>query len=79
MIRKMTSLAAEHFRLNDRGVLKKGSFADVVVFDPAAVKEKTNYKEPHQLSEGVTTLVVNGALTIVNGKLTGGRNGRFLD
>jgi N-acyl-D-amino-acid deacylase len=79
MIRKMTSLAAEQFRLKDRGVLKKGACADVVVFDPAAVKEKTSYKEPHQLSEGIATLVVNGTLTIKDGNLTGSRNGRFLE
>ncbi len=79
MIRKMTSLAAEHFRLKDRGVLKKGNFADVVVFDPAKVKENTNYQNPHQLSEGVSTLVVNGMLTIHDKILTGSRCGRFLD
>jgi N-acyl-D-amino-acid deacylase len=79
MIRKMTSLAAEHFRLKDRGVLKKGNFADVVVFDPAKVKENTSYAKPHQLSEGITALVVNGTLTIEGGKLTGQRNGRFLE
>jgi N-acyl-D-amino-acid deacylase len=78
MIRKMTSLAAEQFRLKDRGVLKKGNYADVVVFDPAAVKENTTYQTPHRLSEGVTTLVVNGTLTISGGQLTGKRNGQFL-
>jgi N-acyl-D-amino-acid deacylase len=78
MIRKMTSLAAAHFRLKDRGILKKGNFADVVVFDPAAVKENTTYTDPHQLSEGVTALVVNGTLTIQNAQLTGQKNGRFL-
>ncbi len=79
MIRKMTSLAAEQFRLKERGVLKKGNFADVAVFDPVKVKENTTYKEPHQLSEGVTTLVVNGTLTIKDGQLTGNRCGHFLD
>ncbi len=79
MIRKMTSLPAEHFQLNGRGVLKKGNFADVVVFDPAKVKENTTYAKPHQLSEGVVALVVNGTLTIENGALTGKRNGMFLD
>jgi N-acyl-D-amino-acid deacylase len=79
IIRKMTSLAAEHFRLKDRGVLKKGNFADVVVFDPAKVKENTTYGNPHRLSEGVEALVVNGTLTIENGVLTGKRNGMFLD
>jgi N-acyl-D-amino-acid deacylase len=79
MIRKMTSLAAEQFRLKERGVLKKGNFADVVIFDPATVKENTTYKEPHLLSDGVTTLVVNGTLTIKDGQLTGNRRGQFLD
>jgi len=78
IIRKMTSLAAEQFRLKDRGVLKNGNFADVVVFDPATVKENTSYKYPHRLSEGVTSLIVNGALTIKDGMLTGQRNGQFL-
>jgi N-acyl-D-amino-acid deacylase len=78
-VRKMTSLAAEHFRLKDRGVLKKGNFADVVVFDPQKIVEKSTYAQPHQLSEGVTALVVNGTLTIEDGKLTGQRNGKFLD
>ena len=79
MIRKMTSLPAETFRLKDRGVLKKGAFADVVVFDPAKVKENTTYQNPHQLSEGVETLIVNGTLTIQEGQLTDARRGRFLD
>ena len=79
MIRKMTSLAAEQFRLKNRGVLKKGNFADVVIFNAAGVKEKTTYAEPHQLSEGVTALIVNGTLTIQNGRLTGRRNGKFLE
>jgi len=78
MIRKMTSLAATQFRLKGRGVLKNGNVADVTVFDPKAVKENTTYQAPHQLSEGVTTLVVNGTLTIENGTLTGQRNGQFL-
>jgi len=78
-VRKMTSLPAEHFRLKDRGVLRKGNFADVTVFDPAKVKENTTYGNPHRLSEGVETLVVNGTLTIAGGKLTGDRNGKFLD
>lgn len=79
MIRKMTSLPAEQFRLKDRGVLRKGAFADVVVFDPEKSKENTTYADPHQLSEGVETLIVNGTLTIENGQLTEGRHGLFLD
>ena len=79
MIRKMTSLAAEQFRLNGRGILKKGNFADVVVFDPQKIAEKSTYAKPHQLSEGIETLIVNGTLTINHGRLTGQRNGKFLD
>ena len=78
MIRKMTSLAAEQFRLKDRGILKKGNFADVVVFDPAKIKENTTYQAPHQLSGGITTLLINGTVTIQGGRLTGQRNGKFL-
>ncbi|QHI68428.1 N-acyl-D-amino-acid deacylase family protein [Tichowtungia aerotolerans] len=79
MIRKMTSLAAAQFRLKNRGELKAGNFADVVVFNSEAIAEKTTYQNPHQLSEGITTLLVNGTLTIKNGALTNKRNGRFLD
>lgn len=78
MIRKMTSLAAEQFQLKGRGILKSGNFADVVVFDPDKIAEKTSYSQPHQLSEGIETLIVNGTLTIQNGELTGRHNGLFL-
>ncbi|MCK5844620.1 MAG: D-aminoacylase [Victivallales bacterium] len=77
-IRKMTALPAEQFRLKNRGVLKKGSFADVVVFDPSAIQENTTYAQPHQLSKGINTLIINGTLTIKNGELTDERNGVFL-
>jgi N-acyl-D-amino-acid deacylase len=79
MIRKMTSLAAEQFRLKDRGVLRAGAFADVAVFQPKSVRENTSYAHPHRLSDGLTTLLVNGTLTLADGRLTGLRNGRFLD
>ena len=78
MIRKMTSLAAKQFRLNGRGELKTGNFADVTVFSRDEIKENTTYGDPHRLSEGIKTLVVNGTLTIQNGRLTGKRNGAFL-
>jgi N-acyl-D-aspartate/D-glutamate deacylase len=60
-------------------VLKKGNFADVVVLNPETIKENTTYAQPHQLSDGVETLIVNGTLTIKDSKLTGERNGKFLD
>lgn len=77
-IRKMTSLPAEQFRLKKRGVLKKGNFADVVVFDPDEVNETTTYAEPHRLSEGMNSVIVNGTMIIKNKLLTRHRNGRFL-
>jgi N-acyl-D-amino-acid deacylase len=79
MIRKMTSLAAEQFRIPKRGILKKDNFADIVVFNPEQIAEKTSYSDPHRLSGGIDSLVVNGTLTIRDGQLTGHRNGCFID
>ena len=78
MIRKMTSLAAKQFRLNGRGILKKGNIADVTVFSPREIKEHSTYGDPHRLSEGIKTLIVSGTLTIQNGQLTGKRDGIFI-
>ena len=78
-IRKMTALPAGQFRLKGRGVIEKDAFADVVVFDPLRVKDVSTFQQPHQLSEGIDAVVVNGTLTIQDGKLIGHRAGRFLD
>jgi N-acyl-D-aspartate/D-glutamate deacylase len=78
MIRKMTSLAAEQFRIPKRGILKKDNFADVVVFNPEQIAENTTYSDPHRLSDGIDALVVNGTLTIRGGQLTGQKNGCFI-
>ncbi|MDH3346436.1 MAG: amidohydrolase family protein, partial [Kiritimatiellaceae bacterium] len=77
-IRKMTTLPAEQFRLNGRGIIKKGYFADIVVFDPSEIQENTTYVDPHRLSDGIDTVIVNGTLTLNNGTLTGQRCGAFL-
>lgn len=77
-VRKMTSLPADHFRLKDRGVLARSMKADVVVLDPAKVTDKASYAAPHQLSEGIDHVVVNGVLTVLKGRLTGDRAGAFL-
>jgi len=79
MIHKMTSLAAKQFRISGRGILKRENFADILTFDSKKIREKTNYSNPHQLSDGIETLIVNGTLTIRNGQLTGQQNGYFLD
>ncbi len=77
-IHKMTGLPAEQFGLAKRGVLKEGNAADVLVFDPAAIKEKTTYARPHQLSEGMRHIFVNGIHTLAEGRPTGMRGGTFL-
>ena len=77
-VRKMTSLPAGHFGLGGRGLVMKGQYADLVIFDPTAVRDLATYAAPHQLAEGVTHVVVNGVVTIEDGALTGHRAGRWL-
>jgi N-acyl-D-amino-acid deacylase len=77
-IRKMTSLPAEQFGLRKRGLLKKGCFADIVIFDPQAIREHSTYADPHQLSAGMRHVIVNGAHTLNNGNPTCMHGGRFL-
>ena len=79
LVRKCTSLTAEHFRLKDRGVIAAGKHADLVILDPETVQEYTDYADPHRLSTGIDHVIVNGAHTMADGKLTGKRGGRFLD
>lgn len=78
-VRKMTSLPADRFGLKERGRLKAGCYADVLVFAADEVEEKTSYSDPHQLSEGMRHVIVNGAEIIADKKTTGLRSGRFLD
>ncbi|MCX7590829.1 MAG: D-aminoacylase [Kiritimatiellae bacterium] len=77
-VRKMTSLPAEHFGLRDRGRIAVGLKADIVVFDPANVCDRATYANPHQLAQGVEYVIVNGVVTLKEGRLTGNRAGRFL-
>jgi N-acyl-D-amino-acid deacylase len=74
-IRRMTSLPAQTFRLKDRGVLKPGAWADIVVFDPAQVKDAATFDDPHHYAEGFTDVIVNGVPVIRNGVLTDARPG----
>ncbi|HJY86365.1 MAG TPA: D-aminoacylase [Candidatus Acidoferrales bacterium] len=78
MIRKMTSLPAQTMRLEGRGLLKPGMWADVTIFDPANVRDLATYESPHQFSEGVRYVIVNGELVLDNGKMTGALPGRAL-
>ena len=77
-IRKMTSLAAQKLRLADRGVLKAGMWADVVVFDAETVTDKATFAQPNQLSEGMDYVLVNGVPVIAAGKATKALPGKIL-
>jgi dihydroorotase/N-acyl-D-amino-acid deacylase len=77
-IRKFTSLPAQRMRLGDRGVLKIGMWADVVVFDPETIRDRATFERPHQLSEGMRWVLVNGVPVIADGKTTGALPGKVL-
>ncbi|HEY4594698.1 MAG TPA: D-aminoacylase [Thermoanaerobaculia bacterium] len=77
-IRKFTALPAQRLRLTDRGVLKQGMWADVVVFDPATLHDRATFESPNQLSEGMEYVLVNGVPVIDGGKMTGALPGRVL-
>ena len=77
-VRSMTSLPALVFGMTDRGALRPGAFADVVIFDPATVKDMATYLEPHQLAEGVSTTIVNGVVVYEGGTFTDALPGRVL-
>jgi dihydroorotase/N-acyl-D-amino-acid deacylase len=77
-IRKMSALPAQRMRLVDRGVLKEGMWADIVVFDPEKITDKATFDEPNQLSEGMEFVLVNGVPVIENGKMTGSLPGKVL-
>ncbi len=77
-IRKMSGLPAQTLQLKDRGLLREGYFADVVVFDPAAVADLATFARPHQLSAGVSEVIVNGTVTLSGGEFTGRLAGRAL-
>jgi N-acyl-D-amino-acid deacylase len=77
-IHKLTGFRAENLKLRDRGTLRPGSFADVVVFDPAAVRDLATFEEPHQLAEGMGHVFVNGMHVLMNGEHTGATPGRVV-
>ena len=75
-IRRMTSLPAEKFQLKNIGLLCEGYHADITIFDENTINDLSTYDKPHQYSEGVKYVLVNGKLTINESKHTGERNGR---
>ena len=77
-IRKFTALPAQRMRFTDRGVLKQGMGADVVIFDPATVRDLATFEQPNQLSQGMDYVLVNGVPVIASGKMTGALPGKVL-
>ncbi len=77
-IRKFSALPAQRMRIGDRGVLKVGMWADVVVFDPETVTDKATFAQPHQLAEGMRWVLVNGVPVIAEGKATGKLPGKVI-
>ena len=77
-IRKSSALPAQRMRLTNRGVLKEGMWADVVVFDPATVHDRATFDNPNQLSEGMEYVLVNGIPVIDQGKMTKALPGKVL-
>jgi N-acyl-D-aspartate/D-glutamate deacylase len=77
-IRKMTSLPAARFGLTDRGTIRKGMRADIVVFNPSTVRDAATCVDPHRFAEGIDHVLVNGVPTVEDGELTNRRAGQFL-
>lgn len=77
-VRKMTSLNASKLGLRDRGLIRPGGFADVTVFDPDKVVDRSTFEDPFHYSEGIETVIVNGVVVLDRGQPTGARPGRAL-
>ena len=77
-IRKFTALPAQRMRFSDRGVLKQGMAADIVIFDPATIRDLATFEQPNQLSQGMDYVLVNGIPVVAEGKMTGALPGKVL-
>jgi dihydroorotase/N-acyl-D-amino-acid deacylase len=77
-IRKFSALPAQRMRLTDRGVLKRGMWADIVVFDPATIRDVATFEKPNQLSIGMEYVLINGIPVISEGKMTNALPGKVL-
>jgi N-acyl-D-amino-acid deacylase len=77
-VRRLTTLPAETLKLQRRGALKVGHYADVVVFDPKTIQDHATFEKPHQYSTGVRHVFVNGVQVLKDGEHTGATPGRFV-
>ena len=78
-VARMTSVIADRFGIKGRGRIERGAFADLVIWDEAAFKAKATFTDPHQFTDGVRCVMVNGTIPYRDGKFTGNRGGRFLE
>jgi N-acyl-D-aspartate/D-glutamate deacylase len=77
-VHKMTSLAASRAGFTDRGTLRVGARADVIVFNPKTIRDTSTYEDPHHFAEGISNVIVNGTAVLRDGKMTGALPGRVL-
>ena len=78
-VRKMTSLPASRLKMKDRGEIKSGAFADLVLFNPDTVKDNSTFAEPFKIATGIEKVFVNGQIVWEDGKPTGAKPGRVLE
>jgi N-acyl-D-amino-acid deacylase len=77
-VRRLTSLPAENLKVRRRGALRRGYFADIVLFDPATITDHATFERPHQYATGVRHVFVNGVQVLKDGEHTGAKPGRFI-
>ena len=77
-VRKMTSAVADRLSIRDRGELREGMYADVMVFDPKTIIDRATYEKPHQLSIGMKYVIVNGVAVVSDGRVTGAKPGKIV-
>ena len=77
-IRKMSSAVATRLSIPDRGVLREGFYADIVIFDPETVIDRATYEDPHQVSDGIRDVFVNGVAVVRAGEHTGAKPGMIV-
>ena len=77
-IQQLSRLPATNLKLQKRGELKQGNYADIVVFDPATVNDNATYERPQQFATGISDVFVNGVQVLKNGEHTGAAPGRFI-
>ena len=74
----MSGKTADWFGIKERGKIKPGHFADLVIFDPDTIQDKATFENPHQYSEGIQYVIINGQIVVERGKQTGLRPGKVL-